>query len=68
MLGVSDEEVLFGEDDGHLDYRVSLLARDRQATLSTVVRFHGNVGRAYFLILRPFHRVLARRLLAAVNR
>ena len=68
MLEVSDEEVLFGEDDRHLDYRVSLLARDRQATLSTVVRFHGNAGRAYFLIVRPFHRILARRLLAAVNR
>src|SRR5437879_1851622 len=36
VLEVSDEEVLFGEDDRHLDYRVSLLARDRQATLSTV--------------------------------
>ncbi|TMB08284.1 MAG: DUF2867 domain-containing protein [Deltaproteobacteria bacterium] len=67
-LEVSDEEV-FGEDDRHLDYRVSLqLARDRLAMLSTVVRFHGNAGRAYFLIVRPFHRVLARRLLAAVNR
>ena len=68
VLEVTEEEVLFGEDDRHLDYRVSLLAQGGQATLSTVVRFHGLTGRAYFFLVRPFHRILARRLLAAASR
>jgi hypothetical protein len=67
VLEVTEQEVLFGEDDRHLDYRVSLFAQDGQATLSTVVRFHGLTGRVYFFLVRPFHRMLARRLLAAAT-
>jgi len=52
--------VLFGEDDRHLDDRVSLLAQDGQATLSTAVRFHGFVCRVYFFLVRPFQWMLAR--------
>jgi len=68
VLAVSNEEVLFGQDDRHLDFRVSLLARGGRATLSTVVCFHGSLGRAYFCLVRPFHRRLARALLAAAIR
>ena len=51
----SDEEVLFGADDSHLDFRLSCLMRERAVTLTTVVRFHGVRGRAYFAFVRPFH-------------
>lgn len=52
-------EILVGEDDRHLDFRVSLLHErsgdDALVTMSTVVRFENALGRAYFFPVRPVH-------------
>jgi hypothetical protein len=62
-----DDEILLGEDDRHLDFRVSvLIQRDGQQAwvlVATVVRFNSWLGRAYFLPVRPFHRLLLPALL-----
>ncbi|MDQ3397209.1 MAG: DUF2867 domain-containing protein [Deinococcota bacterium] len=56
------EEVLMGEDDRHLDFRVSVrLEREQDrswAVVSTVVRFNNRLGRLYFVPVRPFHGVI----------
>ena len=53
------DEILLGEDDRHLDFRVSLFYErdgdDRFVTVSTVVRFNNALGRAYFVPVRPVH-------------
>ena len=55
----TDDEILFGEDDRHLDFRVSLFYEragdDAFVTVSTVVRFNNALGRAYFFPVRPVH-------------
>ncbi len=57
-----DDEVLLGEDDRHLDFRVSIrVRRDPSgcvAVMTTVVCFNNWFGRAYFLPVAPFHRVI----------
>ena len=59
VLDRTTNEILLGEDDTHLDFRVSLLheraADDAFITVSTVVRFHNVLGRAYFFPVRPVH-------------
>ena len=56
------DELLLGEDDRHLDFRVSVLVRndgsDDWAIVSTVVRFNSWLGRAYFLPVRQFHKLI----------
>ncbi|MEW5855276.1 MAG: DUF2867 domain-containing protein [Myxococcota bacterium] len=63
----SENEVLLGEDDRHLDFRVSVrLQRESAAcwaVVTTVVCFHNWVGRAYFLPVKPFHRIIVPALL-----
>jgi len=58
----TETEVLLGEDDRHLDFRVSVLRQTEGAEswviVSTVVRFNGLLGRAYFAFIKPFHRVI----------
>jgi hypothetical protein len=58
----TEEEVLMGEDDRHLDFRVSVLLVDdgagRGVVVTTTVQFHGWPGRAYFALVRPFHRLI----------
>lgn len=56
------DELLLGENDRHLDFRVSVLlsADDVQqwVTVSTVVCVHNAWGRAYFALVRPFHQLI----------
>jgi Protein of unknown function (DUF2867) len=59
ILQRTPNEILMGEDDSHLDFRVSLfherIGDDVLVIVSTVVRFHNALGRAYFVPVRPVH-------------
>ncbi len=63
VYSVSETEIILGEDDKHLDFRVSLFCAagsapqaSRQWVLSTVVDCHNRLGRAYIFLIAPFHR------------
>ena len=47
-------EIVLGEDDKHLDFRIS--EGSRQLVFSTVVQCHNRLGRAYIFVIAPFHR------------
>jgi len=63
----TEDEILLGEDDSHLDFRVSILRQaegnDFLAVVSTVVRFNSWVGRAYFLPVKPMHKIIVRAMM-----
>ena len=63
VYGKSETEIVLGEDDKHLDFRLSVLRTPDlsptlggQLTVSTVVHCHNLLGRAYILLIAPFHR------------
>jgi Protein of unknown function (DUF2867) len=63
VFSTSENEVVMGENDKHLDFRVSILCTagsppttGSQLTLSTVVHCHNRLGRAYLSVIAPFHR------------
>lgn len=62
VLANATDEVLLGLDDRHLDFRVSVRVlndgRERLGVVTTLVRFHGALGRAYFTPVRPLHRLI----------
>jgi hypothetical protein len=66
----SDDEVILGADDRHLDFRVSVLrsADDDIVALSTWVRPHNLLGRAYLAAVYPFHRLIVASCLANAAR
>lgn len=57
-------EIILGEDDRRLDFRVSLLfdknkdEEENSLTISTTVKFHNWLGVLYFLPVRPFHKLI----------
>jgi hypothetical protein len=57
-----NEEIMLGEDDTHLDYRVSIqLEREKEkcwVVVSTVVKFNNWLGRAYFIPVRQVHKII----------
>ena len=64
----NSSEVVLGEDDRHLDFRLSVLCRPAdgdagnasELVLSTVVKCHNATGRAYIALIAPFHRLIIR--------
>jgi Protein of unknown function (DUF2867) len=61
----SESEIVLGEDDKHLDFRLSLhctpsAAGDFRLVLSTAVHCHNRLGRAYIFVIAPFHRRIVR--------
>jgi hypothetical protein len=65
-------EIVMGEDDRHLDFRVSVLldeiGEETLITVCTVVRFNRLLGRLYFLPVRPFHRIIVPAILRHMAR
>ena len=67
IYSIAPAEIVMGEDDKHLDFRLSLLcpapssAQDeRRLILSTVVHCHNFLGRTYIRLIAPFHRAIVR--------
>lgn len=65
VLSRSDNEVIVGEDDWHLNFRASVLIRsDRngraQLFATTAVRCQNSIGRIYLALITPFHRSIVR--------
>jgi hypothetical protein len=63
IYSTSPTEVVVGEDDKHLDFRLSVLCSGqsspgaaRHLILSTVVHCHNRLGRLYIFLIAPFHR------------
>lgn len=66
VLERNDHEILAGEDDRHLDFRVSFLCEAGSLVVTTVVKFHNAFGRAYFVPVGPFHRLIVPAMLRTV--
>lgn len=69
----SDDEIVLGEDDTHLDFRVSVLVQPSshsrsRLTVTTLVFYNRPLGRAYITLIAPFHRAVVRASLHRAQR
>lgn len=71
VRSISENEIILGEDDRHLDFRISVY-RDResadQISLATWVRTHNRLGRLYLRMIAPFHVLIVNTRLAGLAR
>ncbi|WP_046168435.1 DUF2867 domain-containing protein [Chromobacterium vaccinii] len=73
LLSKSAGELVMGEDDRHLDFRLAIQQRagaagGRELVIVSVVHCHNLLGRTYLAAITPFHRVIARASLERVAR
>jgi len=74
IYSITPTEIVLGENDTHLDFRVSVLCSAaspdsaRRVTVSTVVHCHNLLGRVYIGIIAPFHRRLVQHSLRSAAR
>ncbi len=71
LLSMTDDEVILGDSDKHLDVKLSVckVARDdREAiAVTTVVRVHNLLGRIYMAFVAPMHRIIVPASLARAH-
>lgn len=67
ILYSNENELVMGEDDKHLYFRLSVLkvnkGVDTEIYLTTVVRFNNAGGKIYFALIRLFHGLVVRAML-----
>jgi hypothetical protein len=63
----TNQELIAGFDDKHLDFRVSVISQDGQVFLSTWVHPHNIGGKIYLKTILPFHVLIVRNALARVR-
>lgn len=68
IFALTEDEIIAGRDNRHLDFRVSVLRVDvggeRSVVVSTVCMVHNRAGRLYLACILPFHRRGVRLLMA----
>jgi len=71
----SENEIIAGGNDKHMDFRVSVLKINEggasKIVLTTVVNTHNSFGKAYMSLIAPFHRFGVRTIMSnavAANR
>ncbi len=73
VFSKTNNEIILGEDDKHLNFRVSLFLDQRlnetnkkTLSISTTVEFNNWFGRIYFLPVRPFHKLIVPTMLKGI--
>lgn len=56
----SDNELLMGTNDRHLDFRIAMMQHEGRVYMSTWVHPHNMLGRAYLQVVMPFHVLICR--------
>jgi hypothetical protein len=63
----TENELILGENDKHLNFRVSLLLEklgnginERKLSLTTTVKYNNLFGRIYFLPVKPIHNIIVK--------
>lgn len=68
----SENEIIFGQDDKHLNFRISLLKdhnlNKTSLILTTTVVFNNLFGRMYFLPVRFFHKPIVKAMMQSLIR
>lgn len=75
VFNKTENEIILGENDKHLNFRVSLFVEQQKneltkknLTISTTVAFNNWFGRLYFLPVKPFHRLIVPTMLKGIIR
>lgn len=67
VIDRSENEIVMGENDKHLNFRVAVMKKkseqDCSIYLTTIVKFNNIWGRIYFLPVKPFHQIIVKSLL-----
>ncbi len=62
---IREDEILLGEDDSHLNFRVSIFDSkepENNIKVTTLVEYNNTLGKLYFAVVKPFHMLIVKRM------
>lgn len=65
VVSAAPERVVLGFDDRHLNFRILCVLENGFAVVTTLVKTHNMLGRAYLAAIMPFHKMVVRAMLEA---
>ena len=72
VLDKTDIELLTGQKDAHLDFKLSFISQKQNEIttieLATTVILNNAFGKAYFALVKPFHKFYLKRILRRMER
>ena len=60
---IDKEEIIAGEDEKHLNFRVSILKHQDAVTVSTFVTYNNVFGKLYMFFIIPMHKIIVKRMM-----
>jgi hypothetical protein len=62
VIAQTENEIVMGINDRHLNFRVSILLGREKSYIytTTLVQYNNRFGKAYFLLIKPFHKFIVR--------
>ncbi|MDH6250745.1 hypothetical protein M2347_000472 [Chryseobacterium sp. H1D6B] len=73
VINKTNNEIIIGEDDKHLNFQVSLLLDNedsrnhkRKLTITTIVKYNNWWGKLYFFPVKPFHKLIVPSMLNGI--
>lgn len=67
VIDRNDNEIVMAENDKHLNFRLSVQFESTETqtfiNINTIVKFNNLFGKLYFLLVKPFHKIIIKRLL-----
>jgi hypothetical protein len=70
VVSETPERLVAGFNDYHLDFRIVVDvtgdATGRQVSSTTLVRTHNLLGRAYLMLIMPFHKLVVRSMMGRI--
>jgi hypothetical protein len=60
IIAQNENEIIMGINDRHLNFRVSVLTDSEKSYIftTTLVHYNNGWGKVYFLLVRPFHKII----------
>ena len=65
VIEKNKNEIVMGDNDKHLNFRVSVLIDKANSFiyLTTLVSYNNILGRIYFFLIKPFHKMICKAIL-----
>lgn len=69
LYSINKTESVIGEDDKHLNFRISFIVDNKnELVMSTVVDINNTFGTVYMFIVKPIHRILVTVMMKKMNK
>ena len=66
IYSISENEVLLGANDSHLNFRAIVYntkEKEYNIKVTTLVEYNNKIGRIYMFLIKPFHQLIVRRMI-----